>query len=76
LRFHDLRHTAAGLLIAENVHPKIIQRRLGHSSISVTLDRYGHLLPDLEEPVAESLDTLHYSLKAQDSAAHMLHAPN
>jgi integrase len=47
LCFHDLRHTAAGLLIAENVHPKIIQRRLGHSSISVTLDRYGHFTSGL-----------------------------
>jgi integrase len=43
LRFHDLRHTAAGLMIAQNVHLKVIQSRLGHSSITVTMDTYGHL---------------------------------
>jgi hypothetical protein len=56
LRFHDLRHTAAGLLIAQNVHPKVIQSQLGHSSIRVTLDTYGHLLPRLDEEVADGLE--------------------
>jgi integrase len=41
LRFHDLRHTCASLLIAQGAHPKLIQARLGHSSITITLDRYG-----------------------------------
>jgi integrase len=59
LRFHDLRHTAAGLMVGANVHPKVIQNRLGHSSITVTLDTYGHLLPSLDEEVADSLEAIH-----------------
>jgi integrase len=61
LRFHDLGHTAAGLLIAQNVHPKVIQSRLGHSSIRVTLDTYGHLLPRLDEEVADGLEATHHA---------------
>jgi integrase len=45
LRFHDLRHTCASLLIEQGAHPKEIQARLGHSTITTTLDRYGHLMP-------------------------------
>jgi integrase len=56
LRWHDLRHTAAALAIASGAHPKAIQERLGHSSIQVTLDVYGHLFPSLEETLAERLD--------------------
>lgn len=44
-RFHDLRHTSVALAIAAGAHPKAIQARMGHSSINVTLDRYGHPLP-------------------------------
>jgi integrase len=44
IRFHDLRHSFAALLIAQGEHPKLIQEQLGHASITVTLDRYGHLL--------------------------------
>ena len=40
--------------IAEGAHPKAIQRRMGHSSINVTLDRYGHLFPELDEAIARS----------------------
>jgi integrase len=43
IRFYDLRHTHASLLIAEGVHPKKIAERLGHSSIKLTMDTYGHL---------------------------------
>lgn len=45
IRFHDLRHTYASLLIAAGEHPKYVQAQLGHASIQTTLDRYGHLLP-------------------------------
>ena len=44
MRFHDLRHTQAAWLIAQGEHPKTIQTRLGHASISTTLDTYGHLM--------------------------------
>ena len=53
-RFHDLRHTSVALAIAEGAHPKAIQVRMGHSSINVTLDRYGHLFPELDEAIARS----------------------
>ena len=51
LRFHDLRHTSVALAIAGGAHPKAIQARMGHSSIAVTLDRYGHLLPSLDADI-------------------------
>ena len=56
LRIHDLRHTCASLLIAQGAHPKAIQVHLGHSSISVTMDRYGHLFPSDMEALAADLD--------------------
>lgn len=44
IRFHDLRHTFASLLIAQGEHPKLISEQLGHASVQITLDRYGHLM--------------------------------
>jgi len=55
-RFHDLRHTSVALAIAAGAHPKAIQARMGHSSITVTLDRYGHLFPELDEAIADAFD--------------------
>lgn len=62
VRIHDLRHTAVALLIAAGAHPKAIQSRMGHASISVTLDRYGHLFPEQDEALAGALDDLRHSL--------------
>jgi integrase len=56
LRFHDLRHTCASLLIAAGVHPKAIQEQLGHSSIVVTMDRYGKLYESTHDTVADALE--------------------
>lgn len=56
LRFHDLRHSCASILIASGAHPKEIQARLGHASITTTLDRYGHLFPSLGSQLDESLE--------------------
>jgi integrase len=56
LRVHDLRHTCSSLLIAQGAHPKAIQNHLGHSSITVTMDRYGHLFPSDMEALAVALD--------------------
>lgn len=56
LRLHDLRHSCAALLIDLGAHPKAIQERLGHSSITVTMDVYGHLFPALNEALTERLD--------------------
>jgi integrase len=58
LRFHDLRHTYAALMVAAGAHPKYLQAQMGHSSIRVTLDLYGHLYPDANRGVLESLDAL------------------
>ncbi len=58
LRFHDLRRTCASLLIEQGAHPKEIQARLGHSSITTTLDRYGHLMPSLGHQLAVDLDEM------------------
>lgn len=57
-RIHDLRHTAVALAIATGAHPKAIQARMGHSSITVTLDRYGHLFDSLDADIADALDQL------------------
>ena len=52
MRFHDLRHTHVAMLISQGEHPKVIQTRLGHSSIKVTLDQYGHVFEGLDEAAA------------------------
>jgi integrase len=57
LRIHDLRHTCASLLIAEGAHPRAVMGHLGHSSITVTMDRYGHLFPSDMEALAEAFDS-------------------
>ena len=54
--FHDLRHTHAAMLIRRNVQPKIIQERLGHASIKITMDLYGYLMPGLQDSVAVLFD--------------------
>lgn len=56
IRFHDLRHTCATLLLSKDVNPKVVSEMLGHSSISVTLDIYSHLLPDMQEKAAKALE--------------------
>lgn len=55
-RFHDLRHTAAALMIAEGAHLLAVKERLGHSTIQVTADRYGHLFPSLEAALTDRLN--------------------
>lgn len=71
VRFHDLRHTCAALLIAQGAHPKEIQARLGHSSITTTLDRYGHLFPSLDERLRFGLDDLYRALKSEPAAGDL-----
>lgn len=55
-RIHDLRHTAVALAIKAGAHPKAIQARMGHASISVTLGTYGHLFPEMDGEIAASFD--------------------
>jgi integrase len=56
IRLHDLRHSHATHLLAAGVHPKIAQERLGHSSISITLDTYSHVLPGMQDDAVAKVD--------------------
>jgi integrase len=58
VRFHDLRHTCATLLLTKGVHPKIVQELLGHSTISVTLDVYSHILPSLQREAVRAMEDI------------------
>ncbi len=58
IRFHDLRHTHASLLLLQGVHPKVVQERLGHSQIGVTMDVYSHLLPSMQTDAAAKMDAI------------------
>lgn len=58
IRLHDLRHTWATLALRAGVHPKVVQERLGHSTISITMDTYSHALPDMQESAAELVAAL------------------
>ncbi len=72
LRFHDLRHTCASLLIAQGAHPKIIQERLGHASITTTMNRYGHLFDGLDATLIDGLDAAHdEAAKPQDNVRQL-----
>ncbi len=56
IRFHDARHSHASLMLKQGIHPKIVQERLGHSSIAITLDTYSHVAPGLQEAAAQRFD--------------------
>ena len=56
IRFHDLRHTCATLLLSRNVNPKVVSEMLGHSSITITLDTYSHVLPTMQESAVRALE--------------------
>ena len=58
IRMHDLRHTWATLALRAGVNPKVVQERLGHANISITMDTYSHVLPDLQESAAELVASL------------------
>jgi integrase len=56
IRFHDLRHTCATLLLTRNVNPKIVSEMLGHSTIAITLDTYSHVLPNMRDQAAAAME--------------------
>jgi integrase len=58
IRLHDLRHTHATLALQAGIHPKIVSERLGHSSITITLDTYSHVLPSMQRDAAEAIAAL------------------
>jgi integrase len=71
LRFHDLRHTYAALMVAAGAHPKLLQAQLGHTSINVTLNTYGHLFPDAFAEVGPALDRLVETARRGPDAADL-----
>lgn len=67
-RLYDLRHTCATLLLLAGVHPKVVSDRLGHSSISETMDTYSHVLPGMQKEASEKLDVMLFSTPAEHPA--------
>ncbi len=58
IRFHDLRHTCATLLLRRSVHPKLVQELLGHATIAVTLDTYSHVVPGMGDQAANAMESV------------------
>lgn len=58
IRFHDLRHSAATLLLSLGIHPKVVQEMLGHTQISMTMDIYSHVLPSMQQDAVSKLNDL------------------
>jgi len=58
IRFHDLRHTAATLLLGRGIHPKIVQEQLGHAQVAITLDTYSHVSPTMQRDAVAALDAV------------------
>jgi integrase len=71
LRIHDLRHTAVALWIAAGANPKEVAARAGHTSVSFTLDRYGHLYPESDAALRDRLDAI-YSVGQRDQGAALV----
>ena len=61
IRFHDMRHTHASLLLKQGVNPKIVSERLGHSNVQITLNTYSHLLPNIQKETAAKFGDLFYN---------------
>jgi integrase len=58
IRFHDLRHTAASLLLAQGVHPRLVMAILGHSQIALTMNTYSHIMPTLRKEIAVQMEAI------------------
>jgi integrase len=56
IRFHDLRHSHATIMLKSNIHPKIVSERLGHSRVALTMDTYSHVIPGMQEGAAAAID--------------------
>jgi integrase len=61
IRLYDLRHTHATLLLLAGVHPKVVSERLGHSNITITLNTYSHVLPNMQQAATDKLEALLFS---------------
>ncbi len=58
IRFHDLRHSVARLLLSIGTHPKVVQELLGHGQISMTMDTYSHVMPTMQKDTMVKLDSI------------------
>ncbi|MFC1847536.1 tyrosine-type recombinase/integrase [Chloroflexota bacterium] len=67
IRPHDARHTHASLMLKQGIHPKIVQERLGHASIQITLDTYSHIAPGLQQAAANCFDDILLPNKSKES---------
>jgi integrase len=67
IRLHDARHTHASIMLKQGIHPKIVQERLGHASIQMTLDTYSHVAPGLQQAAARSFDKLLNGRREKDA---------
>jgi integrase len=74
VRFHDLRHSAATLLLEQNVHPKVVSEMLGHTDIGITLDLYSHVTPTMQAEAANKFDDMLGLPSASDSAVEQRRA--
>jgi integrase len=63
IRLYDLRHSCATLLLAANEHPKVVSERLGHASVTLTLDTYSHVLPSMQQAATEKLESMLFEKK-------------
>ena len=63
IRLHDLRHSHATLALRAGIHPKVVSERLGHATVSITLDTYSHAIPALQEEAAERIAGLVFADK-------------
>ena len=71
IRLHDARHTHASLMLKQGIHPKIVQERLGHASIQITLDTYSHVAPGLQEAAAKRFDDIVLSKNVNGSKSEV-----
>ena len=69
MRFHDLRHSAATILLSMGIHPKVVQELLGHSNVSITLNVYSHVLPGLQQEAMRHLDRKFKQLEIEKNQA-------
>jgi integrase len=67
IRLHDARHTHASLMLKAGTYPKIVQERLGHATISTTLDLYSHVSPSLQQAAVESFDKMLNSRREKEA---------
>jgi integrase len=58
MRFHDLRHVCASLMLVQGVHPRVVMETLGHSQMSLTMDTYSHVIPALQREAADRMESV------------------